>query len=130
MSKKAVVLIEATVGRVREVTAALKELDKVTSADAVTGPYDVIAIVEAEDFIAIGHVVTAKIQAISGVSRTVVCATHKINEEGIMPQAYCVKCRQKREIKDPQQITMKNNRPAVKGTCPVCGTKLVRLGKA
>lgn len=75
MSIEALVPVEATVGKVREATAALMQLDEVTSADAVAGPYDVIAIVEAEDFTAIGHVVTANIQAISGVSRTIVCVT-------------------------------------------------------
>lgn len=29
-------------------------------------------------------------------------------------QAYCVKCRTKREMKDPKQITMKNGRPATR----------------
>jgi len=51
------------------------------------------------------------------------------SKEDVMPQAYCMKCRQKREIKDSKQITMKNNRPAVQGTCPVCGTKVFRIGK-
>jgi len=44
-------------------------------------------------------------------------------------KAYCMKCRQEREIKDPRQITLKNGRPAVQGTCPVCGGKLFRFGK-
>ena len=44
-------------------------------------------------------------------------------------QAYCFKCRVKKEIKDPQAITMKNGRAAIQGTCPTCGTKMVRLGK-
>ncbi|MCL5957845.1 MAG: DUF5679 domain-containing protein [Chloroflexi bacterium] len=43
-------------------------------------------------------------------------------------EAYCVKCKAKKEIKDPQQVTMKNNKPAVAGTCPSCGTKLYRIG--
>jgi hypothetical protein len=43
-------------------------------------------------------------------------------------EAYCVKCREKREMKDPQQITMRNGRPATQGTCPVCGTKMMRIG--
>lgn len=43
-------------------------------------------------------------------------------------EAYCVKCRAKREIKDPQEVTMKNGRPAMKGTCPVCGTSIFRIG--
>lgn len=42
-------------------------------------------------------------------------------------EAYCVKCREKREIKDPKEITMKNGRNAIEGACPVCGTKLFRM---
>jgi hypothetical protein len=42
-------------------------------------------------------------------------------------QAYCVKCREKRDIKDPKEVTMKNGRPALEGVCPVCGTKLFRM---
>ena len=45
-------------------------------------------------------------------------------------QAYCVKCRTKREMKDARSITMKNGRPATQGTCPVCGTKMFRIGKS
>ncbi len=41
--------------------------------------------------------------------------------------AYCVKCKEKREMKDPHHITMKNGRPALQGLCPVCGTKLNRI---
>lgn len=43
--------------------------------------------------------------------------------------AYCVKCRAKREIKNPQKTTLKNGRPAIQGICPVCGTKVFRIGK-
>lgn len=42
-------------------------------------------------------------------------------------EAYCVKCREKREMKDPEEVTMKNGRPAMQGACPVCGTKLFRM---
>ena len=45
-------------------------------------------------------------------------------------QGYCVKCRSRREIKDAKSITMKNGRPATQGTCPNCGTKMFRIGKA
>jgi hypothetical protein len=45
-------------------------------------------------------------------------------------QGYCVKCKEKREIKDAQEITMKNGKPAVQGTCPVCGTKIFKIGAA
>ncbi len=44
-------------------------------------------------------------------------------------EGYCVKCKSKREIKDAQAITMKNGRPATQGTCPVCGTKIFKIGK-
>ncbi|MEE8179283.1 MAG: DUF5679 domain-containing protein [Nitrosopumilaceae archaeon] len=46
-----------------------------------------------------------------------------------MTTAYCVKCRTKREMKEPKSITMKNGRPATKGICPTCGTKMFRIGK-
>ena len=45
-------------------------------------------------------------------------------------QAYCMKCRTKREMQNSKQITMKNGRPATQGTCPVCGTKMFRIGKS
>ena len=35
-------------------------------------------------------------------------------------QAYCMKCRAKREMKDAKAMTMKNGKPATQGTCPVC----------
>ncbi len=45
-------------------------------------------------------------------------------------QAYCMKCRTKREMKDTKKITMKNGRPATQGVCPICGTKMFRIGKS
>ncbi len=45
-----------------------------------------------------------------------------------MVEAYCVKCKAKREMKDTENITMKNGKPATKGICPVCGTKMFRIG--
>ena len=45
-------------------------------------------------------------------------------------QGYCVKCRTKREIKSAKTITMKNKKPATQGVCPVCNTKMFRIGKA
>jgi hypothetical protein len=48
----------------------------------------------------------------------------------VAAEAYCVKCKAKREIKDAVQITMKNGRPATEGKCPVCGTKMFKIGSA
>lgn len=45
-------------------------------------------------------------------------------------QGYCMKCRAKKEIKDAKAITMKNGRSATQGTCPDCGTKIFKIGKA
>lgn len=45
-----------------------------------------------------------------------------------MVTAYCVKCKKSREMKNPKQVKMKNGRPAVTGTCPVCGTKMYKIG--
>ncbi|MEO7020408.1 MAG: DUF5679 domain-containing protein [Ktedonobacteraceae bacterium] len=38
--------------------------------------------------------------------------------------AYCVKCKTKREMKDAQQVLMKNGKPSIQGLCTVCRTKL------
>lgn len=45
-----------------------------------------------------------------------------------MVTAYCVKCKKKRDIKNPQKVKLKNGKPATKGTCPVCGTKVFKIG--
>ncbi len=44
-------------------------------------------------------------------------------------EAYCVKCKVKRDMRGAQQVVLKNGRPAMQGTCPVCGTKLMRFVK-
>ena len=45
-------------------------------------------------------------------------------------QAYCMKCKAKREMKDARNITMKNGKTATQDVCPTCGTKMFRIGKA
>lgn len=45
-------------------------------------------------------------------------------------QAYCMKCRAKREMKNAKSVTLKNGRPATQGVCSVCGTKTFRIGKS
>jgi predicted RNA-binding Zn-ribbon protein involved in translation (DUF1610 family) len=47
-----------------------------------------------------------------------------------MTTAYCLKCRAKREMRNPTPTKLKNGRPATKGTCPNCGTTMYRIGKA
>jgi predicted nucleotide-binding protein len=52
--------------------------------------------------------------------------TNPVEEASL--QAYCVKCRLKRDIKDAKLITTVNGRTGIMGFCPICGTKLFRLG--
>lgn len=73
MSSRAFILVETEVGKIREVAEALRNLGGMVSVDMVTGPYDVIATVEAADMNAIGAVLTEKVHTISGVVRTVTC---------------------------------------------------------
>ncbi len=73
MAAKAFVLIETAVGRSKEVVDAIRGLKGVKSVDTVTGPYDVIAIIEGNNLNEIGDLVTAKIHPITGISRTVTC---------------------------------------------------------
>jgi len=44
-------------------------------------------------------------------------------------QAYCVKCKTRREVKDPQPVFISNGTPATQGVCPVCGTKMFKIGR-
>lgn len=44
-------------------------------------------------------------------------------------EAYCVKCKAKKEMKDPTETKMKNGKPAVSGTCVTCGTKMFKIGE-
>jgi len=44
-------------------------------------------------------------------------------------EAYCMRCKAKREMANPQPVYTKNGRPATRGTCPVCGSGMFRWGK-
>ncbi len=74
MVAKAFVLIETMPGKSKDVVNAIKKLAKgVKSVDLVTGPYDIITIIEGESLNDIGDLVTGKIHPLSGISRTVTC---------------------------------------------------------
>ena len=45
-----------------------------------------------------------------------------------MVKGYCVKCRIKQDMSNITETTLKNNRPAFYGNCPVCKTKMFRIG--
>ncbi len=73
MSTKAYVLIETAVGKPSEVSQALKLLPGIDTVDTVTGPYDIIAVVSADDLNAVGEVVTREIHTVNGIVRTITC---------------------------------------------------------
>jgi len=73
MSVKAYVLIEARIGKIKEVVEAIRRLSGVASVDAVTGPYDAIAVIQAETMSGIGDLIVSMVHAVAGVSRTVTC---------------------------------------------------------
>jgi uncharacterized protein DUF5679 len=49
-------------------------------------------------------------------------------KDRLATQAYCVKCKTKRDMKDEKQVTMKNGQKALSGICTTCGTKMFRIG--
>ena len=74
---KAYVLIETAAGKTKSVKTGLTKLkgaaSSVVNLDAVTGPFDFIAVVEGPTIDAIGRLVTDGIGAIDGVTRTTTC---------------------------------------------------------
>jgi len=44
-------------------------------------------------------------------------------------EGYCVKCKAKREMKNPSETVTSNGRKMAQGTCPVCGTKMTKFLK-
>ncbi len=73
MATRAYILIETVVGRTAEVSAALEAMPAMKRVDTVTGPYDVIAIAEAEDLPALGNLISDEMHHISGIVKTVSC---------------------------------------------------------
>ena len=73
MATRAFVLIETQVGSAPQVVRALRAFDEIRSADIVTGNFDIIALVEADDMAAMADVVTGRIQGTGGVVRTITC---------------------------------------------------------
>ena len=73
MAARAYILIETEVGRARHVLADLRAMANVLEADIITGSYDLIALAEADDMVALVDLVTAQVQSIGGVQRTITC---------------------------------------------------------
>ena len=70
---QAYVLIQTEVGKAAQVADEVRKIPGVESADDVTGPYDVIVTVAADDVDALGKLVVARVQGIEGIVRTLTC---------------------------------------------------------
>jgi len=70
---QAYILVQTEVGKAAAVAIAIGEIDGVTQADDVTGPYDVIVRAEAENVDDLGRLVVAQIQGVPGITRTLTC---------------------------------------------------------
>ena len=73
MVVQAYILIQTDVGKAASVATAIAALEGVALAEDVTGPYDVIARVEAKTVDELGKLVIAKIQDVPGITRTLTC---------------------------------------------------------
>ncbi len=74
---RAYVLIESAVGKAKGVAEGVRDLEfpdaRIVSVDAVTGPFDVIALLESDDLDKVGRAITDGIQQVDGVQRTTTC---------------------------------------------------------
>lgn len=70
---KAYVLMQLKVGSCTQVRAALRHIPEVTGAEDVTGPYDMVAIMQGESLDLIGRTIVDHLQQIPGITRTVTC---------------------------------------------------------
>jgi DNA-binding Lrp family transcriptional regulator len=70
---QAYILIQTEVGKAADVAREIAEIDGVTTAEDVTGPYDVIVRAEARNVDELGKLVVARVQAVEGITRTLTC---------------------------------------------------------
>ncbi len=73
MSTRAYILIETAVGKTNEVASRLRPLPNMKSVDTVTGPFDIIAVVEAKDLPSIGSLISDGMHKVPGIVKTVTC---------------------------------------------------------
>jgi DNA-binding Lrp family transcriptional regulator len=73
MAVHAYVLIQTDVGKAAGVALQIGQIAGVVLAEDVTGPYDVIARVEADSIDELGRLVVSHVQLIEGITRTLTC---------------------------------------------------------
>ncbi|MBN1173763.1 MAG: Lrp/AsnC ligand binding domain-containing protein [Micromonosporaceae bacterium] len=75
---QAYILIQTEVSRAREVASNIRPIAGVVRVDAVTGPYDVIALTEAKTVDELGQMIMSKVQLVPGITRTLTCSVVNI----------------------------------------------------
>ncbi|MBM3719267.1 MAG: Lrp/AsnC family transcriptional regulator [Actinobacteria bacterium] len=73
MAIQAYILIQTEVGKANSVAKSVSAIAGVTIAEGVTGPYDVIMRAEAASMEEFGRLILSKVQAVSGITRTLTC---------------------------------------------------------
>lgn len=73
MRAKAFVLINLAPGVAQQVYSRLSKMKLVQDVQAVSGPYDMIAVIDGPTFNDIGTFVIKKVQTIPGVQNTITC---------------------------------------------------------
>lgn len=73
MTVGAYILIQTELGRAADVARSLREIDGVTTAEVLTGPYDVIVKAEASTLDEIAALVESQLDMVGGIGRTLTC---------------------------------------------------------
>ena len=75
MATSAYILIEAEVGKIKNILKAFKKIKEVKSVEAVTGLYDLIVHIETKNIDVLGRIVIDQIRRTKGIKRTITCLT-------------------------------------------------------
>ena len=75
---KAYILVQTEVGKAADVARAIADIEGVTMAEDVTGPYDVIVRAEGASVDELGAMVVTKVQGVPGITRTLTCPIVRI----------------------------------------------------
>ncbi|WP_319458816.1 Lrp/AsnC ligand binding domain-containing protein [Micromonospora sp. RTP1Z1] len=75
---QAYILIQTEVGRARDVAGLIADLAGVVRVDAVTGPYDVVVLTEANSVDELGKLIVSKVQMVPGITRTLTCSVVRL----------------------------------------------------
>jgi DNA-binding Lrp family transcriptional regulator len=76
---KAYILVKIRTGSIQEVVRNLQRINGITEANMTFGPYDAVAVIEAEDLKNLGRILDSNIQPIPGVIETLTCLAVEIS---------------------------------------------------